>query len=125
MQPKILIVDDERQFVEMLSLRLAAHGYEVIAAHDGAQGIALADAHQPDLILMDWFMPDMDGPQAARAIRAREALAAIPIIFLTAMLGEERRPGRHARTDGDVVMPKTVGPVRLLEQIQASLAKGA
>lgn len=81
--PKILIVDDEELNVDLL-VQLLEDEYEVVTAYDGRAGVALAKQEEPDLILMDLLLPEIDGYEAIRQIRADQRLQATPIIVLTA-----------------------------------------
>ncbi|HEX8173027.1 MAG TPA: response regulator [Thermoanaerobaculia bacterium] len=80
----ILIVEDNEMNRDMLSRRLRTRGYEVLLAVDGADGIDVARATPPDLILMDMSLPVIDGWEATRRMKSDVALQAIPIIALTA-----------------------------------------
>ena len=85
MTRRILVVDDDdaaRQAAAH-SLQLMA-GWEVVEAYCGAQAIESAKQHQPDAILLDVMMPDLDGPATLAALRADDTTRAIPVIFLTA-----------------------------------------
>ena len=81
---RILIVDDEPDFVEMVQMRLEANNYEVLAAHDGKEGLAKAESEKPDLMLLDVMMPGMDGFQVLRRVRKSPALKDLPVVMLTA-----------------------------------------
>lgn len=81
----ILIVDDDPSGRETLSIMLHAEGYQLIQATDGAEALALARAHVPDLILLDVMLPELDGFEVCRALRADRTLAEIPIILVTAL----------------------------------------
>jgi len=80
----ILLVEDNEMNRDMLSRRLARKGYEVMIAVDGEQGVTMAGAGQPDLILMDMSLPLLDGWEATRRIKADDRTKAIPVIALTA-----------------------------------------
>ena len=80
---KILIVEDIELNVDLLTQILEDH-YEVVVAHNGAQGVALAVEHRPDAIVMDMSLPIMDGWEATHRIRANEVTKDIPIIGLSA-----------------------------------------
>ena len=82
--PKILLVEDNEMNRDMLSRRLEKRGFTVVIAVDGAAGLAQAKAEKPDLILMDMSLPVIDGWEATKMIRADAAIAATPIIALTA-----------------------------------------
>ncbi len=90
---KILLVEDNEMNRDMLSRRLQRKGYEVILAVDGEEGVRLAAAHDPDLILMDISLPVKDGYASTRELKADPATQSIPIIALTAnaMNGDRQR----------------------------------
>jgi two-component system cell cycle response regulator DivK len=90
---RILIVEDNELNRDVLSRRLAARGYDVSVASDGSQGMALATAGHPDLILMDLGLPDIDGWECVRRLRANPATRTIPVIALTAhaLTGDRER----------------------------------
>ena len=122
MAAKILLVEDNEMNRDMLSRRLLRRGYEVLLAVDGGEGIAMARAESPDLILMDMSLPVLDGWEATRRIKADRATSGIPVIALTAhaMAGDEEK----ARTAGcDDFDTKPVELARLLEKIETLLGK--
>ncbi len=84
MKRKILVVDDEVAIVRVLRDRLETEGFEVLTAYDGLQGVEIAHKEQPDLIIMDITMPNMDGITAAKLLREKPETAHIPIVMLTA-----------------------------------------
>src|SRR5918911_4733370 len=81
---KILLVEDNEMNRDMLARRLERRGYQVVIALDGEQGVQLAQAEAPNLILMDMSLPVLDGWEATRRLKALLATQAIPIIALTA-----------------------------------------
>lgn len=81
---RILIVDDEKDFVKMLQIRLEANGYEVIAAFDGIQGVMVAKREKPDLIILDVMMPAGDGYLVCERLKMSSFTWTIPVIFLSA-----------------------------------------
>jgi two-component system, cell cycle response regulator DivK len=81
---RILVVEDDEANQELITRFLRREGYQVIQAADGLTGVALAQGQLPDLILMDLSLPELDGWEATRQIRANPVTAAIPIIALTA-----------------------------------------
>ncbi len=93
MTPTILIVEDNAQNRLLMVDILKVRGYEVLEAHDGAEGIELARKHKPDLILLDMQMPVMDGLEAARRLKADPATKSIKILAVTsfAMKGDRER----------------------------------
>ena len=90
---RILIVEDNELNRDVLSRRLRRHGYEVLIATAGLDGLRRARDARPDLILMDLGMPDMDGWECTKRLKADDATAAIPVIALTAhaMLGDRQK----------------------------------
>jgi two-component system cell cycle response regulator DivK len=91
--PKILYVEDNEDNVYMLVRRLQRQGFEVVAASDGEQGVAMARSEHPDLILMDLNMPVLDGWEATRQLKEAPETRAIPVIALSAhaMSGDRER----------------------------------
>lgn len=83
MNPKILIVDDYPNMVDMLSVRLKANGFDVISSYDGVEGLQMARVHKPDLIILDVLLPRMDGFKICRLLKFDEKYRHIPIIMLT------------------------------------------
>lgn len=81
---KILLVEDNEMNLDMLSRRLEKRGHQILIATDGAQGVALAQSEQPNLILMDMSLPVMDGWEATRRLKGAADTHHIPIIALTA-----------------------------------------
>jgi len=117
---KILLVEDNEMNRDMLSRRLQRRGYEVVVAVDGRQGIAMAASEAPALILMDMSLPEVDGWDATRQIKAAPATQAIPVIALTAhaMSGDREKAMAAGCDDFDV---KPVDFERLLGKIEAQL----
>lgn len=89
MSKKILIIDDEPDFVDMITMRLEANDYTVISAPDGMQGLDAAEDERPDLILLDVMMPGWDGYETLKQLRRKPELLKIPVVMLTAK-GESR-----------------------------------
>lgn len=81
----VLIVDDELEMLDMVKLRLESNGYRVLTAPGGKEGIALAEAEQPKLVLLDISMPDMDGFDVLYHLKRNAQTRSIPVIMLTAM----------------------------------------
>ena len=117
---KILLVEDNEMNRDMLSRRLERKGYSVAIAVDGQQGVEMAQADPPALILMDMSLPVLDGWEATRRLKADERTKLIPIIALTAhaMQGDEQKAKEAGCDDYDV---KPVELSRLLEKIQTQL----
>jgi two-component system, cell cycle response regulator DivK len=102
---KILIVEDVDLNVELLE-QLLEDDFELVIAKDGAQGLALAEQESPDLVLMDMSLPEMDGWEATRRLKANPALKNIPVIGLSAhaMSGDEEK-ARSAGCDDYLTKP--------------------
>jgi CheY-like chemotaxis protein len=115
---RILYVEDNDDNVYMLKNRLSRAGFTVVVAINGAQGIVMASSEQPDLILMDLTLPDVDGEEATRRIKADPATKRIPVIALTAnaMAGDKERALAAGCDDFET---KPVDMPRLLEKIAA------
>ena len=117
---KLLIVEDSEVERELLSRRFRKKGYEVVTAADGKVGVEFASTEEPNLILMDLSMPVLDGWEATRQIKARDATSHIPIIALTAhaMEGDRARAINAGCDDYDT---KPIDLKRLLSKIEALL----
>lgn len=81
---KILIVDDETEFADMISMRLEANGYDVVTAADGLEGLEKARTEDPDLILLDVMMPNLDGFETLKRLRQSPTTADTRVVMLTA-----------------------------------------
>jgi len=116
----ILYVEDNEDNIYMLSNRLQREGFTVIIGRNGSEGVQLASAEQPDLIIMDLILPEMDGFEAARQLRLSEHTRHIPIIALSAsVLPEDKHRAIDAGCDEFEIKP--VDFPRLLGKIQRHL----
>ena len=122
--PKILLVEDNEINRDMLSRRLEKRGYVLVMAVDGPQALEMARANTPDLILMDLSLPEMDGWEVARRLRADDTTRRIPIIALTAhaMAGDREKAIEAGCNDYDT---KPVDLPRLHQKIRALLERRA
>lgn len=120
---KILIVDDEPDIIEFLEYNLRKEGFEVFSANNGEEGLRLAEATKPDLIILDIMMPIMDGVEVCRQLRAREAFKSTIITFLTA---REEDYSQIAALDmgGDDYITKPIRPRVFISRIKALLRRG-
>ena len=117
---KILIVDDERDIVKALMIRLQRAGYDVIAAFDGAQGVFMAHKEKPDLIILDIRMPAGDGFSVAQRLKRSIHTFTIPVIFLTG--SPEQNAEEKARALGArFYIKKPYDPEELLDAIKRAL----
>lgn len=110
---KILIIDDEADIraVAQLSLEIN-HSWDVLTAASGREGLVVAEDEQPDAILLDVMMPDLDGPSTWQALQSNPKTQTIPVIFLTAKVqaAEQRR---YAELGVKAVLMKPFDPVKL------------
>ena len=122
--PRLLYVEDNEMNRDMLSRRLRRRGFEVMIAADGEQGVAMAVAERPDLILMDMSLPVLDGWEATRRLKAAPETRLIPVIALTAhaMTADKERALEAGCDDYDT---KPIDLDRLLPKIQALLPGSA
>jgi DNA-binding response OmpR family regulator len=99
MVPRILIVDDENDFIELLQYKLAGHGYDLIVANDGVHALSQARTLKPDLILLDILLPDLDGLSVCEILRRQPSTKKIPVIFMSALTGDvtKRTAVMHAQ----------------------------
>lgn len=119
-KPKILIVDDERDLVEMIKLRLEAAGYETSEAHDGQEGLAKAHKEKPDLIILDLMLPKIDGYKVCRMLKFDEKYKEIPIIMFSARAQDsDKQMGKEVGADAYVTKP--FEPQVLLDKIKELL----
>jgi two-component system cell cycle response regulator DivK len=121
---KILYVEDNEDNVYVLKSRLTRAGHTVLVASDGAQGVTMAAAEQPNLILMDLSLPVLDGWEATRRIKAAPETRHIPVIALTAhaMAGDREKAIAAGCDDFDT---KPVEMSRLLDKIEALVKREA
>ena len=120
---RILYVEDNEDNVYVVKKRFARAGFTVLVATDGEQGVNMAAAERPDLILMDLRLPVLDGWEATKRIKAQPETRHIPIIALTAhaMTGDREKALAAGCDDFDT---KPVELPRLLEKVRALLPKG-
>ena len=122
--PRILVVEDNEMNRDMLSRRLQRREYEVLLALDGRQGIAMARSESPDLILLDLSLPEIDGWEATRRLKADPATRDIPVIALTAhAMARDREKAFEAGCDDYDTKP--VDFRRLLRKIETLLSEAA
>ena len=122
--PRLLYVEDNEMNRDMLSRRLQRRGFVVLIAADGEQGVAIAAAERPDLILMDMSLPVLDGWEATRRLKAGPETERIPVIGLTAhAMATDRDKCLEAGCDDYDTKP--VELARLLEKIDRLLGSGA
>jgi two-component system phosphate regulon response regulator PhoB len=122
-QKRILVVEDERPIREMLAFNLGRAGYEVQPAADGREARAAIADHYPDIVLMDWMLPDISGLELTRQLKRDPETREIPIIMVTARVEEQDRVnGLDGGADDYIVKP--FSPRELLARIRAALRRG-
>ncbi|MEX0844843.1 MAG: response regulator transcription factor [Balneolaceae bacterium] len=118
----ILVVDDEKDLLDLIEYNLKKEGFEVLKAENGEEGINIAKEHKPDLILLDIMMPKMDGMQTVEIIRSEEDLKTIPVIFLTAR-SDEKTEVEGLNKGGDDYIAKPISTTKLISRIKAVMRR--
>lgn len=122
MEEKILIIDDDLETLRLVGLMLQRQGYHIISANNGALGMSLAKKEKPDLIVLDVMMPDIDGYNVTKRLRADAELIDTPILMFTAKgQVDDKVAGYEAGVDDYLIKP--VHPVELVAHIKALLAR--
>ena len=124
MKKKILLVDDSSTVILMEKMILSKGPYEIVTARDGVEGVAKAKSEQPDVILLDVMMPNLDGLSACAAIRAEETTAHIPIIMVTTR-GEEHNIETAFRNGCTDYVTKPINGLELLTKLNNILGLAA
>ncbi len=118
----VLVIDDERDLVELVRYNLEKEGFRVISAFDGEAGVALASREQPDLVLVDLMLPGIDGLEVCGRLRANERTAGIALVMLTAKSSEpDRVVGLEMGADDYVTKP--FSPRELAARVKAVLRR--
>jgi len=124
MGKKILVVDDNLDVVKMVGLMLETRGYEIIAAQSGTQALARAQSDKPDVMILDIMMPDLDGYEVCKRLRADPATANLPILMFTAKSGtNDKVAGFQAGADDFLTKP--VHPDELVSRVETALMRSA
>ena len=121
MSTRILVIDDEPQIRKFMRISLTANGYEVIEAENAAQGIAAARSQQPDLLILDLGLPDLDGQEVISAVRERSE---VPIMVLSVRAGELDKVEALDRGANDYIV-KPFGVAELMARVRAVLRQRA
>ncbi len=117
---KILIIDDERDLVKALTLRLQSSGYRTVVAYDGAQGLFMAHKEKPHLILLDIRMPAGDGFSVVEKLKESQRMGRIPIIFVTGS-PEREAEERASQLGVRYFIKKPYDPEELLDAVRRAL----
>ncbi len=103
---RILLIEDDQLITNLIVILLEREGYEVITSSPAEAGLALAAGQPPDLVLMDIALPGMDGLEATRILKTRDATRAVPVVALTAQARkEDAEKARRAGCDGFIAKP--------------------
>jgi len=103
---RILIIDDSTTITKLVKYQFMADGYDVVTADDGPAGLKAAEEYDPDLILLDVMMPEMDGYEVCRRLRAVENTRSIPIVILTSIVDfTGMQEGSEVDADGYICKP--------------------
>ncbi len=124
MAQRILVVEDEPAQAEMITYNLEKEGFRVALATDGQAALEMARMESPDLVLLDWMLPEMEGIEVCRKLRADRDLHAIPIIMVTAR-GDEDDRVRGINIGADDYLVKPYSPRELIARIKALLRRAS
>jgi DNA-binding response OmpR family regulator len=119
-RPLVLVADDDRDILQLVSFRLERADYEVVQANDGEEALRLVKELRPDLVVLDLMMPKLNGYEVIREIRRDEETKAIPVILLTARV-QEADVARGFEAGADDYLKKPFSPQELRARVQAIL----
>jgi two-component system phosphate regulon response regulator PhoB len=122
MATQVLVVEDDAAIRDMLCFSLRHSGFECDSVGDGELGLAFLKEKKPDIILLDWMLPGIDGIEFIRRLRSNEAIAAIPVIMLTAR-GESEDMVKGLSVGADDYVNKPFSPPELMARIKAVLRR--
>lgn len=117
---KILIVDDEPEIVDMLQMILDMRGYETMGAYNGVDGIFLTSVNAPDLMIVDMMLPDIEGPEICRQVRANPKTTHLPIVVVSARTAQTEVE-RALKAGANAYMTKPVNLPKLFEELKRLL----
>ncbi|WP_305971409.1 MULTISPECIES: phosphate regulon transcriptional regulator PhoB [unclassified Mameliella] len=121
-QPTVLVVEDEAAQREVLTYNLEAEGFRVARAENGEEALVLIDEESPDIIVLDWMLPNVSGIEVCRQIKTRPDTRSVPIIMLSARSEEvDRVRGLETGADDYVVKPYSV--IELMARVRAQLRR--
>jgi two-component system phosphate regulon response regulator PhoB len=121
-QPRVLVVEDEPAQLEVLSYNLEAEGFAVSRARDGEEAILLIAEGTPDIIVLDWMMPNMSGIEVCRRIKSKPETRSIPVIMLSAR-SEEVDKVRGLETGADDYLVKPYSVIELMARVRTQLRR--
>lgn len=121
---KILVVDDEIEILNLLTKKLTLEGFSVVAAANGEDAVNLAASEQPDLVLLDIILPDMDGSDVVQRLRSHPAISkSLPIIFLSGIISKDEEKFSPVKVAGRnyPAISKPIALNHLVEEIKRAL----
>ncbi len=121
-KPKILLVEDDANLVELVTYNLDKEGFDIIRTGDGEEALVLAEEEKPDLVILDWMIANLSGIEVCRRLRRAPATARLPIVMLTARAEEADRI-RGLETGADDYVTKPFSPRELVARIRAVLRR--
>ena len=122
LKPTVLIVEDEGALLTLLRYNLEREGYRVLEARDGEEALLVASEEKPDVVLLDWMLPQLSGIEVCRRLRTRLETRNVPILMLTAR-GEETDRVRGLDTGADDYITKPFSMTELLARIRAVMRR--
>ena len=121
-QPRVLVVEDEPAQREVLAYNLEAEGFDVSRAENGEEALMLVDEEMPDIIVLDWMMPNLSGIEVCRRLKMKHETRAIPVIMLSARSEEvDRVRGLETGADDYVIKPYSV--LELMARVRSQLRR--
>jgi two-component system alkaline phosphatase synthesis response regulator PhoP len=127
MAKKILLVDDDPDFLEAVSLILKPKKFDVVTAYDGIEGLKKAKSEKPDLIVLDVMMPEKDGYAVCKELKSNPQMSHIPVLLLTGVASHvpttRYTQEMGLETEADDYIDKPVEPEVLVKRIEALLSK--
>jgi two-component system phosphate regulon response regulator PhoB len=122
MRPKILLVEDDPNLVELVTYNLEKEGFDIVRTGDGEEALVLAQEEKPDLVILDWMIANLSGIEVCRRLRRVPATANLPIVMLTARAEEADRI-RGLETGADDYVTKPFSPRELIARVRAVLRR--
>ncbi|MBS0277464.1 MAG: phosphate regulon transcriptional regulator PhoB [Proteobacteria bacterium] len=122
MKPTVLVAEDENALVTLLRYNLEREGYRVLDTQDGEEALLIAAEEKPDVIILDWMMPQLSGIEVCRRLRQRQETRNVPILMLTAR-GEETDRIRGLDTGADDYITKPFSMTELLARLRAVMRR--
>ncbi|TPE62172.1 phosphate regulon transcriptional regulatory protein PhoB [Sandaracinobacter neustonicus] len=122
MRPKILLVEDDVNLVELIRYNLDKEGFDVVSTPDGEEALVLAEEERPDVVVLDWMIANLSGIEVCRRLRRAPETTSLPIIMLTARAEESDRV-RGLETGADDYVTKPFSPRELVARVRALLRR--